>query len=170
MKSLAIILLCVLAAVGYGIVLDEVTGRLCAEYFRIGRPLIYAAHSPTRLGVEWGVLEMWWPGLIFGLPLALVARAGRRPRLTPGSLVTRVGRVLLLMACSALLAGILGFVLEKNNEIHLREPIASRILKPRHPLFMAVLGAHLASYLFGLIGGVALIAVTWKKRRALEPR
>jgi amino acid permease len=164
MKSLAIILLCIVAAIVYGVALHQVTARICVEYLTIRRPVFFATRSPTLLALGWGVI-----GLIVGVPLALVARAGNLPKLTVTSLVMSVARVFLIMACCALLAGILGFVLVKNNEIHLLEPAASHILKNRHPLFMADLGAHLASYLAGLIGGVALIGVTWKRRRAGRP-
>lgn len=37
-ESLKIVLLCIVAAIVYGILHDQVTARVCAEYFAIGHP------------------------------------------------------------------------------------------------------------------------------------
>lgn len=37
MKAIAIVLLCIASAVVYGILHDQITARLCVEYFTIGQ-------------------------------------------------------------------------------------------------------------------------------------
>src|SRR3954471_15229661 len=72
----AIILLCIVAAVMYGIVHDQITARVCVEYFTIGHPPIFNTDSPTLLGLGWGVVATWWGGVVLGIGLAIAARAG----------------------------------------------------------------------------------------------
>ena len=75
MTALRIIGLCVLAAVLYGVAHDQVTARVCVEYFTIGHPRILATESPTVLGLAWGVIATWWVGLVLGAPLAFAVYA-----------------------------------------------------------------------------------------------
>ena len=47
MRSAAILLLSEFAAIGYGIVHDQITARVCVEYFSIGHPPIFPTDDPT---------------------------------------------------------------------------------------------------------------------------
>jgi hypothetical protein len=58
-EALKIILLCVLSAITYGILHDQVTARICVEYFTIGHPPMFATDSPTFLALGWGILATW---------------------------------------------------------------------------------------------------------------
>ncbi len=50
MKYLAILFMCIAAAVVYGVVHDQVTARVCVEYFTVGHPRIIApTPGPTPL-------------------------------------------------------------------------------------------------------------------------
>ena len=40
-ESLKIVVLCIVAAIVYGILHDQVTARVCVEYFTIGHPPIF---------------------------------------------------------------------------------------------------------------------------------
>lgn len=73
MQAIRIILLCICSAIFYGIVHDQITARICVEYFTIGHPPVFNTDSPTLLGFGWGVIATWWVGLILGLPLSLAA-------------------------------------------------------------------------------------------------
>ena len=88
MQFVSIVLMCVLAAVGYGIVHDQVTARVCVEYFTIGHPPVFGTDDPTLLGIGWGIIATWWVGVLLGIPLAMVARLGSRPKRSVGSLLT----------------------------------------------------------------------------------
>jgi hypothetical protein len=165
MPSLAIIALCIASAVVYGIVHDQITARVCVEYFTIGHPPIFHTDSPTLLGIGWGIIATWWAGLLLGIPLAIAARAGNRPRRSVWSLVRPIFILLLVMGVCALLAGVAGFVLASIEAIHLVEPLASDVPLDRHARFLADGGAHLASYLVGFVGGLVVIVRVWRSRR-----
>jgi hypothetical protein len=99
--------MCIVAAVLYGIAHDMVTARVCVEYFTVGHEPIFATEDPTLLAIGWGIIATWWVGLLLGVPLALVAQAGSRPKRSVGSLVRPVLWLLAVMGVSALAAGFL---------------------------------------------------------------
>ena len=53
-ETVKIVLLCIAAAVVYGILHDQVTARVCVEYFTIGHPPVFNTDSPTLLALGWG--------------------------------------------------------------------------------------------------------------------
>ncbi|HZN42043.1 MAG TPA: hypothetical protein VFD82_24800 [Planctomycetota bacterium] len=167
MEALRIIGLCVLAAVVYGIAHDQVTARVCIEYFTIGHPRIFETESPTLLAIGWGVVASWWVGLLLGAPLAFAAIRGQRPRRSARSLVRPVAKLLVCMGGTALVAGVIGFALANAGLVFLVEPLASRVPGDRHVVFIADLWAHSASYLTGFVGGIVLINRVWRSRKAL---
>ena len=174
MQFISIIALCIASAVVYGIVHDQVTARVCVEYFTVGHPPVFHTDSPTLLGIGWGMIATRWVGLLLGIPLAIAARAGLRPRRDVRSLVRPIFTLLAVMGVCALLAGIAGFILARIGASQLVEDLAERIPGDRHARFLADGGAHLASYFVGLVGGFVVIARVWRcaagrSRRTPEP-
>ncbi len=113
-RAAATVLLCVAAAVGYGVAHDQVTARVCVEYFTVGHPPVFATTDPTLLALSWGVLATWWVGLLLGLPLAVAARAaGRSPR----SLVRPVARLMAVCGACATVAGVAGDLLGRAGVV-----------------------------------------------------
>ncbi|HEU5407549.1 MAG TPA: hypothetical protein VFU48_07260 [Nitrospira sp.] len=165
MQSIKIILTCVGAAALYGIVHDQVTARICVEYFSVFHPPIFPTQSPTLLALGWGVLATWWVGAFLGVLLALAARAGSRPKIASKELVLPIVKLLATMGVSAAVAGILGFVLSSRGAIAPPQWIASVLPRARHARFMADWWAHSASYFVGFFGGIALCIVTFRSRR-----
>lgn len=163
--ALKIIGLCVVAAIVYGVIHDQVTARVCIEYFTIGHPPVFATNSPTLLGIGWGILATWWVGLLLGAPLAFASVRGPWPRRSVGSLVKPIGVLLACMGVSALVAGVIGFVVAGAGWVFLLEPLASRVPSERHAAFIADLWAHSASYLVGFVGGLILISRVFLVRR-----
>jgi hypothetical protein len=167
MQVLAIIALCIFTSVLYGILHDQVTARICVEYFTIGHPPIFPTDSPTLLGIGWGILATWWVGLILGSGLALAARVGRRPPRNVGSLVRPLLILMGVTAMCALLAGVVGHFLADAGVVSLIEPLASRVPADRHVAFLTDLWAHVASYLAGFVGGIVVIILVWMSRRKM---
>jgi hypothetical protein len=156
--------MCVVAAVCYGIAHDQITARVCVEYFTVGHPPVFGTDDPTLLGLGWGVIATWWVGFLLGVPLAIAARVGPRPKRTAVSLLRPVGILLAVMAGSALVAGVLGWILASTGAVFLVGPIARELPPDRHVPFLADLWAHSASYLVGLIGGIVVIVLVWRSR------
>jgi hypothetical protein len=170
MESLKIILLCVVAAIIYGVLHDQVTARVCVEYFTIGHPLVFRTHSPTLLALGWGVIATWWVGVILGIPAALVSQVGSWPRYTAAALVRPIGGLMLVMAGASLLAGVAGYMVAKAGGVWLVEPLASRVPATNHNAFLADLWAHLGAYGVGLLGGIALCGWVLIQRRRMAIR
>jgi hypothetical protein len=168
-QGVYIVFLCIGAAILYGVLHDQVTARLCVEYFTIGHPPVFATRDPTLLGIGWGILATWWVGLALGVPLALAARAGRRPKRSPSSLVRPIAWLLAVVAVGATGAGLLGWLLADSGTVFLVGPLAERVPADRHVPFLAALWSHTASYLLGSLGGIVVIVRVWRSRTRAVP-
>src|SRR5882724_11791197 len=109
MQFLLIVILTIASAVCYGIVHDQVTARVCVEYFTIGHPPVFNTDSPTLLALGWGVIATWWVGLLLGIPAALVSRLGSWPKYTAARLMRSVCCLMVLMGFASLVAGLAGY-------------------------------------------------------------
>jgi hypothetical protein len=170
MQFLAIVVLSLLAAVSYGILHDQITARVCIEYFTIGHPQILSVekNSPTVIGFVWGVAATWWVGLGLGIPLALAARAGRRPKKSVHEMLRPVVVLLAIVGALALVAGLAGYAAAVQGWVLLDGSIADRVPPQQHAPFIADAFAHTVSYAAGTIGGIILIAQTWRSRRTMK--
>jgi hypothetical protein len=164
MQALAIVLLATLGAIAYGVVQDQVTVRVCLEYFTIGHPRVFATEDPTLLALGWGVLATWWAGLGIGILLALAARTGGRAPVPARALVRPICALLCVMAVGAALAGVVGYFLARDGAVRLVGAFAKRVPPDRRVAFLADLWAHNASYGFGFLGGLVLAWQTWRTR------
>ncbi len=164
MQILKIVLLCILSAVVYGILHDQVTARVCVEYFTVGHPPIFHTQVPTFLAFGWGVIATWWMGLILSAPATLVCRVGSWPKLDAAQLVRPIAVLLLVMACASLAAGITGYYEANAGRISLTGYLASRVPIARHNLFLADLWAHRTAYGVGFFGGLVLCVWVLFKR------
>ncbi len=160
MEAFKIIATCLLAGTVYGIVHDQVTARVCLEYFTVFHPDVFHTQSPTLLALGWGILATWWASLFLGLVLAVAARSGSRPRFSANELVPKVALLMAAMAIFALAAGISGYFLQGFG----MEYYATNIPKQIRHTFYADLWAHTASYLGGFIGGLILCISVWRSR------
>jgi hypothetical protein len=168
MQFIGIILLSIAAAVTYGIIHDQITARICLEYFTVGHPPVFGTNSPTLLGIGWGIIATWWVGLMLGVPLAFVARCGSGPKLSVSFFVRPILVLLGCMACTAIIAGVAGYFATSSHAVWLVEPLASRVPPEHHVAFLVDLWTHLASYASGFIGGIVLIV--WARRQRHTPK
>lgn len=160
METTKIITACVVAGAVYGILHDQVTARVCLEYFTVFHPDVFHTQSPTLLAIGWGILATWWVSLPLGFLLALAARAGSRTKFMYAQIVPLLLKLIASMAVSALTAGIMGYFLQGLGMEYYATAIPIGIRRP----FYADLWAHEASYLSGLVGGIVLCIVVWRKR------
>jgi hypothetical protein len=158
-------LLCIFAAVTYGIIHDQVTARICVEYFTVAHPRIIDSESPTLLGIAWGVVATWWVGLGLGIVLALSARVGRWPKRDARDLISPIVILLCVMAIYACFWGWL--MPEIAAPLQRGTFWGGRIPAEKYRAFLICSGAHGASYEAGFWGGLAVCAWTiWRRSRA----
>ncbi len=175
MNKLKIILFSTLAAMGYGVLHDQITARVCLEYFTVAHPPLFHTASPTRLAIYWGMAATAGIGLAWGTVLALVSQSRGMPPTPPGQLYRKILVLLAVMACAATGAGFAGLSLSRHAVISIPAALAAAIPESQHDRFMAVWFAHMASYLVGFTGAAMLIFRVWKARGqpmvlALYPR
>jgi hypothetical protein len=167
MESLKIIVLCIVSAIVYGILHDQVTARVCVEYFTVGHAPIFHTESPTLLAFGWGTVATWWVGLILGVLATSVSRVGSWPKFGAASLIRPIACLLIVMAVASLLAGITGYQLAKASGLVLPEPFGPRVPKGHHYFFFADSLAHLAAYGIGSLGGLILCGRVLAQRRRM---
>lgn len=160
--GLKIVLFAIVSAILYGILHDQITTRVSLEYFTLGHPHLIDSESPTLLALAWGTVATWWVGLALGIPLALAARMGRRPKLEWRDLVRPMAVLLACCAVCALTGGVTGYVLARSGAVEiLKHPQVHGDTAVR---FLAVNWAHIASYQSGALGGVVLACYAWRVR------
>lgn len=169
-QAAAIVALTITGAILYGILHDQITARICVEYFTIGHPPVFGTDDPTLLALGWGVIATWWVGLILGVPLALCSRVGSWPKFTAAGLIRPLVVMLIAIGLLALVAGIMGHAAASRGLVWLVEPLASEIPADRHIPFLTDLWAHLASYIGGFFGGILLcVYILVRRARAGRP-
>jgi hypothetical protein len=168
-QGVLIFFLSITAAICYGILHDQITARICLEYFTVYHPPVFGnVKDPTLLGIGWGVIATWWVGAILGVPLALAARVGRMPKRSAGSMVRPVGVLLMCMAGCAAAAGGVAYAYGSSRGGLLFDPVSSGLPSGKQVPFLVDLWTHLASYASGFLGGMALIGWTLVARYKAE--
>ena len=152
-------LICVATCVAYGIIHDQITARICVEYFTIGHPRVFPTDDPTLLGLVWGVIATWWVGVLLGIPLAAACRFGRWPKREPKTLWRPLFRLCTISFAIAAFAGFAGWIAASNGWVFLVGPVADRVPADRHVPFLIDLWIHSASYLVGFAGGIVVIVM-----------
>ncbi|UUO06451.1 hypothetical protein M4951_24275 [Blastopirellula sp. J2-11] len=170
-ESFKIIMLCIAAAILYGVCHDMITTRICLEYFTVFHPPVWGgATDPTILALTWGVKATWWVGLILSIPAVMLARLGAGPQLAARDLIRPIGYLLLVMAIGSLVAGLTAWFLGNAGVIR-PAPDFARLMRREAQLgFLIDMWAHLAAYASGFFGGMAVCIWIWWRRRFLQGR
>jgi hypothetical protein len=159
-----IVALSILAAACFGIAHDQVTARICIEYFTAFHPPVFPTHNPTLLGLGWGVIATWWVGAFLGVLLAIAARAGKAPKLSAKSLLGPLMFLLAVMAISALCFGLTGYDLARRGIIRPPGWVRTRLAPNSCNAFMADWWAHNGSYAAAGVGGITLCVIARRRR------
>lgn len=172
-QIIAIIILSMAAAVVYGILHDQVTARVCIEYFTVGHPdlghpEIFHSSDPTVIGIAWGIVATWWVGFMLGVPLVIVARAGSRPKRSARSLVRPVAILMVVNGVCALFFGIIGWIIASHGWVSLARSLSFTVGPDKHAVFIADMWAHLSSYGVGFIGGLIVLVLVWRSRAKVD--
>jgi hypothetical protein len=165
MQKAKVVLLCVCAAVLYGVMHDQITARLCIEYFTIAHPPLFKTDSPTLLGFLWGTAATSGIGILFGILLAEVSQSPEIPPLPIPLVAKQVLILLLTTAAAAVVAGLIGFELSRHSVINLDRAWNDILTLAQQDRFVAVWFAHGASYVVGLLGAMFVVARMWNQRQ-----
>ena len=153
---------------GYGMAQDQVSVRLCPEYFTVLHQPIPGLTDPTLLGLAWGFLGAAGGGVAMGYAAGVAATAGRRPRLAVRELVVPM---LFLLAAVAVVTAVCGVSAYRHAEffsIRLDPALDEKVPPERHRTLFSVASYHLAAYASAIFGSVVLCAwiVRERARRA----
>jgi hypothetical protein len=162
-EAAAIVAVCVGSAVAYGVLHDLVTAHLSVEYFTVAHPYL-GIDAPILLALVWGVLATWWVGVLLGVPLAFAALLGPRPAVTARALRPALARLLVVMGVAAAATMLLAAIATRDGFV-LPDPLFDRVPRDRHGRLAVAAVGHSVSYFVGFLGGIALIARTWRARR-----
>ena len=170
MQFLLIILEVIAASIVYGILHDQVTARLCVEYFTIGHPPIFPTSDPTLLAFGWGVIATWWAGAAMGILIAAAARFGPQPRINAKEVLRPLTFLMILMFVLAATTGTVAHVVASRGGLELPWWLAERIPVEKQVWFLTDLWAHRASYLGGFVGSLilAIFLVSRRLQRRLQ--
>jgi hypothetical protein len=149
---------------------DQVSARLCPEYFTVFNPRIPGLTNPTGLGIAWGFLATWWLGLFCGYAAGLVATATRkpapgrvpRPVLSPRDIIRPLGLLLVMVALAVALTGATVWIHCESLGVSI-DPEFGRVLPPeRHRALLVVSCYHFVGYVAAIGGSLALLV--WIRR------
>jgi hypothetical protein len=163
-ERVQVILLSIVAACSYGVIHDQITARLCIEYFTIAHPPLFHTTSPTLLALCWGIAATAGIGAILGVVLALVSQSPGKNPYPVAELGRSILLLLIIMGAGAFIAGMAGYQLSTRGFVSIPVPLAVAIPAHQHDRFMAVWFAHGTSYLIGLTGGALLCFRIWQRR------
>lgn len=154
-----------LAITGYAMLQDQVSARLCPEYFTVLHPPIPNLTDPTLLGISWGFIGGWWGGIVLGYVAGLVATLGPRPKLQPREIVRPL---LVLVSALAVLTALSGFTVWHHANllgVSLDAGMNGLVPPERHRAVLVVACYHFTAYATATLGGFVLCGWVWAERR-----
>jgi hypothetical protein len=167
---LAIIGLCILTCVLYGILHDLIAIYMCPVYFTAFYPLPQELlESKILLGTVLGIASTWWLGLVLGTIVAVAARCGALPRLGWKALVRFLATLIVVALLCTAVAGTLGYFLAQRGVLAVAPSMAELIPEHERPRFWAVGFMNLAAYATAVVGGIVLLVwIRLHRRRSAQ--
>lgn len=167
-EGLRIVLFAITASCVYGIIQDQITIRVCPEYFTIFHPRLLPLDSYTLIAIQWGIVATWWVGAALGLILSLGALAGPRPPIGWRRVVKPIITLLLFVGTVALASGYIAHAISFVAPSFLIPPQIAEAGPEKAIAFSIDLAAHNAAYLAGFVGGLLMAARVFAGRRRLD--
>ncbi len=144
------------AIVVFAMLMDQISARLCPEYFTVLHRPIPGVTNPTLLGVCWGFLGGWWGGIVLGYTAGLCATLGPRPQLAPRELLRPMA---LLVLAVAVVTALTGFTVWRHAEmlgVQLDQFHTDIVPVARHRALLVVACYHLVAYVSSALASVVL--------------
>lgn len=164
---------------GYGMIQDQVSTRLCPEYFTHFHNPIPGVTDPTLMGVAWGFLGAWWGGALFGYFAGLTATIGKTPPLNVRQLVLPMALTVLAVGGAVAVTGWVVASYADQLNVEVDQYIAGPVPAERRRALMVVACYHQAAYILSIVGSIACCVWVAHARRTarresagsqLEPR
>lgn len=164
LESAKIVALCIFASIVYGILHDQVTIRLCPEYFTkwAFHADVFSHPNLTVVALFWGFAATWWVGLLLGIPIAFVSTTRDAGWWTWRQLVKPLFVFITLLSfCAAV-----GYFISMWTSFQVNPYALNYFPDSEAELstFSRVLVTHNVSYIGGAIGGLVLVGFVWKRR------
>lgn len=141
----------------YGILQDQVSARLCPEYFTDMHPPIPGLTDPTLMGIAWGFLAAWWGGALVGYIAGMVATSGpRHPPLPVRALVRPLLVTVLVVALVTTLAGVSAWRHVELFDVRFETWVSHVVPPGRQRNAFVVASYHFVAYGASVISGVTL--------------
>ena len=177
-REYLVLLACMLAAMTYGIVNDQITSTISWEYFYFGKGLeetLGPQIPPDAVKLHLaaavvGVRATWSAGLIIGVALLLANNPSKElPRLRNITLLNQLPIIFLITAATAAIGAFLGYTgqLTRFHE-DFQWMINANQWRPRR--FMAVYGIHLGGYVGAVPGIFTAVVIVRRQRRKIPAR
>lgn len=147
----------------FGIGMDQVSARLCPEYFTILHNPIPGLTNPTLVGLVWGTLAAAAGGLILGYSAGLAATVGPLPPRPVRRLVTPMS--LTVAGVVVAITGVSVWHTANGLGVRLEGVYGEAIPPERHAAAVTVASCHMVAYLASITGSVVLcasVATSWK--------
>jgi hypothetical protein len=139
---------------GYGMLQDQVSARLCPEYFTVLHNPIPGVADPTVLGLLWGFLGAAPGGLILGYAAGLAATLGPHPS---WGLRRLVAPMLGLVGFVATVTAVTGVSVARHLELFdVRFADSTLMPAERQRWAFVVACYHWAAYVSAMAGSIGL--------------
>ena len=131
----------------FGVLMDQVSARLCPEYFTVLHDPIPGLTDPTLVGLVWGVLGAAGGGVALGYAAGLAATVGARTPLTTRELVRPTRLTVGAVAAVVAVTGVSVWYNANGLGVRLDAATGQAISERRHVAALTVGGYHAAAYL-----------------------
>ncbi len=148
----------------FGVLMDQVSARLCPEYFTVLHSPIPGLTDPTLVGVVWGVLGAAGGGVALGYAAGLAATVGRRPPLSTRELVRPMVVTVGAVAAAVAITGVSVWYNAHGLGVRLDAAVGDAIPAQRHVAALNVGCYHLTAYAASVLGSVVLCVWVGRER------
>lgn len=141
---------------GYGMIQDQVSARLCPEYFTVLHHPIPGLTDPTLLGLAWGFLASAGGGIAMGYAAGLAATLGTQPPLTARELVRPLLLTVLAVGVATAVTGLAVAHVTGLFGVRLDPALDPHVPPDRRRGLVIVACYHVTAYAAAVVGSVAL--------------
>ncbi|OWK46547.1 hypothetical protein [Fimbriiglobus ruber] len=140
----------------YGGAQDQISARLCPEYFTVLHNPIPGLTDPTLLALAWGFLGAMGGGVAVGYAAALAATLGPRPQLTFRELIKPILFLIATVGTASAVTGGSVYISAEQFDIRV-DPFLDRYIPVERQRGAFVVACyHLVAYVTAIIGSVVM--------------